>query len=86
LLGDRLTRAWYLALVALAFAVALGAWPLGPLGWPALLILGSAVALWPPGRAIVRGDRGRALNAALKATARFNLVFGLLFALAIALS
>jgi 1,4-dihydroxy-2-naphthoate octaprenyltransferase len=86
LLGDRLTRAWYLALVALAFAVALAAWPLGPLGWPALLTGGAAVALWPPARAIVRGDSGRALNAALKATARFNLVFGLLFASAIALS
>jgi 1,4-dihydroxy-2-naphthoate octaprenyltransferase len=86
LLGDRLTRAWYFVLVGAAFGVAIGAWPLGPLDWPVLLVLGAVLPLAAPARATWSGVRGRELNLALRATARFNLVFGLLFALAIAVS
>ncbi len=86
IMGDRLTRYWYGTLVTVAFVVALGAWPLGPMGWTALLVLGALVPLMKAARPVFDGTNGRALNAALKATANFNLVFGLLFAVAIATS
>lgn len=85
LMGDSATRGWYFALVALAFAVAIGSWALGPLSPWVLLVLAAVAPLIPPAR-LVRTARGAPLNTALKGTARFNLAFGLLFAAAIALS
>ncbi|MCA9852138.1 MAG: 1,4-dihydroxy-2-naphthoate polyprenyltransferase [Dehalococcoidia bacterium] len=85
-MGDLWTRRWYGFLVGTAFVVALAAWPLGPLGWPVLLVLGALLPLAKAARPVVDGTTGRALNASLKATANFNLVFGLLFALGIATS
>ncbi|MEZ4482260.1 MAG: 1,4-dihydroxy-2-naphthoate polyprenyltransferase [Dehalococcoidia bacterium] len=85
-IGKRATRGWYALLAAVAFVVAFLLWPLAGMS-PALMVtLGALWFLRPPLRAVIGGVEGRSLNLALKATARFHLVFGLLFALGLALS
>ena len=83
LIGARATRLWYALLLAGAFVLAFvsvfaGASPL------VLLTALSAAAAWRPARAVFSGVSGRSLNPVLKATARFDLVFGLLFAIGLA--
>lgn len=85
-IGDRATRGWYLLLLAAAYAFAIGTWLVGPASPWVLLVLPGIVAALPPLRAITSGVVGRPLNLALGGTARFHLVFGLLFAVGLALS
>jgi len=83
LLGDKGTRLWFLLLILVAWAVPLllydleVAWLAVPLSMPfGLRLL----------RDIRGGTTGRDLNPVLKATARFHLVYGLLFAVGIGIS
>ncbi len=86
LLGDRGTRWWYTVTIVAPFVVALAAWPLGfANGW-VLLTLASAPVAFTLVRDVLGGREGRALNLTLKATARFDLLFGALFAVGLALS
>lgn len=85
IMGDRATRAWYLVLLGVAFAVPLGA-VFGGVTWAWPFVAAAIPAAIMPVRAILSGTEGRALNPVLKATARFNLVFGLLWAVGIAVS
>jgi 1,4-dihydroxy-2-naphthoate octaprenyltransferase len=78
--GPTAGKAEYVALVALALAVPVGMWALGMTGaWVLLALLSAPLALTPLRRVLT--DSGAALNPALGETARFQLVFGLLFAL-----
>ena len=83
LLGDGGTRIWFVLLMLVAWAVPLALYNLA-LAWLAVPLS------MPFGLRLLRGIRGgasgRALNPVLKATARHHLVFGLLFAAALALS
>lgn len=86
LLGDRGTRWWYTVTIVAPFVVAIAAWPLGfANGW-VLLPLASAPVAFTLVRDVLGGREGRALNLTLKATARFDLLFGALFAIGLALS
>jgi 1,4-dihydroxy-2-naphthoate octaprenyltransferase len=83
-LGDRRTRVWFcmLAVSALGIPVAVTVGGAAPFG-----VLASVFSLWwlrTPLAAVVRGIEGRGLNPVLKATARFNLAFGLAWAMALA--
>jgi 1,4-dihydroxy-2-naphthoate octaprenyltransferase len=83
LLGERGARAEYIALLALAYAVAL--W-LSVIRSPWLLLpLLSLPLAWPLVRSILH-ESGRALNKTLAGTARLSLVFSLLLALGFLLS
>lgn len=86
ILGDRGTRAWYTVLLVAALAVppAISLFSTAEWAWAASI----ASLPWAarPFRAITAGASGRALNPVLKATTRYNLVLGLLLAIAIALS
>jgi len=84
-MGRAGTRGWYLFLLAAAYALAgasiiAGASPL------VVLVVASVPWAFAPVKAIVHDVRGRGLNPVLKATARFDLVFGLLFAVGLAFS
>jgi 1,4-dihydroxy-2-naphthoate octaprenyltransferase len=84
-LGDRRTRAFYVALVvaafvAVPFVAGLGGRPLGALAFVAL------VAAQKPVVAVLGGATGRALIPVLGGTGRLHLVFGLLFAFGLGLS
>ena len=84
-MGDRGTRRWFafllaVALVVPATAVAYEVW----WGWIATVV--AAPFAWRLLRAIFRGTAGRALNPVLKETARFNLLFGVVWAVGLALS
>jgi 1,4-dihydroxy-2-naphthoate octaprenyltransferase len=81
-LGPRRTRVLYVACVLGAglLTVPLAAWR----PW-ALLGLASAVAAWPPGRQVVGGAEGPELVPVLGATARAQLILGLLLAVGLAL-
>lgn len=84
-LGKRFSRIQYIALLVLAFAIAPVAVALGYGTWTwlaPLLAIPMAVSLV---RSIYR-EEGRALNAVLAKTAKFQLICGVLFALGIALS
>lgn len=84
-LGRNGTRAWYLFLLGAAYVLALGTMLAG--ASPAvLLVLLSLPAVLPSIRAIIGDVRGPALNPVLKNTAQFDLVFGLLVAVGLALS
>ncbi len=85
-LGDRLTRAWYGLLVGAAFAVALGTILATDRPWLGAVILVAIPAAVGPVRGVLSGTVGPALNPLLKATARLNLVLGLAFAFALAVS
>jgi 1,4-dihydroxy-2-naphthoate octaprenyltransferase len=83
LLGDRLTRWWYVALIVVALAVPAGATLTGdaPLGM--IAAAGAGVLVWPLARQVLGGTSGRALNPLLRQSARFALWHGLLWAAAI---
>jgi 1,4-dihydroxy-2-naphthoate octaprenyltransferase len=84
-MGQAGTRKWFAFLLAVALLVPVAALALEVWwGWVASLIAAPfAVKLL---RAILGCTEGRALNPVLKATARFNLLFGLLWAAALAVS
>ena len=84
-MGDRLTRAWFVLLAVGGVAAAALVWPAG--ASPVVLIsLGALVPLVAPLRAVLGGASGAPLNQALKQTARFHLALGALLALGLALS
>jgi 1,4-dihydroxy-2-naphthoate octaprenyltransferase len=84
-MGDRLTRWWYLILVGTAVLATLLTMLAG--ASPAVLIsLAALAALAAPLRSVMTGTQGAPLNVALKQTARFHLALGLLFALGLAVS
>lgn len=85
-LGDGATRAWFALLVAVSYATVIAFWAAGAASAWALLVVPAGVVGVPAFRAVASGVRGAPLNAALKATARFQLAFGAAFALALALS
>ena len=78
-MGDRLTRWWFAALIVSAYVVA-GLLNLGPWALTVLVAAPLAMMLVAP---ILRGVSGAALNPILKATARYHFVFGALLAIAI---
>jgi len=85
-MGDRLTRWWYLALLFGAVVLAALAWPAGIASpWVLLVLLSLPLAI-PLARTVRSGTAGRALNPTLKATARFHLVLCMLFGIGLALS
>ncbi len=86
LLGDRGTRAWYAILLAVALVVPIGISLVSTAEWAWAASLISLLWAAKPFRAILSGASGRDLNPVLKATARYNLVLGLLLAAAIAIS
>jgi 1,4-dihydroxy-2-naphthoate octaprenyltransferase len=84
-LGRNGTRAWYATLLAGAYVLAIATMLAG--ASPAVLfVLVSLAAAVKPARAVLGDGRGAALNPVLKSTARFDLVFALLFAAGLALS
>ena len=83
-LGDRPTRTYYAALLGVAYLVPLLLWWRGLAGaWVMLPWLSLPLALQLAAR--MRHERGLALNGCLVRTARLEVVFGLLFALGLAL-
>ena len=85
-IGDRATRWWYTLLMVAPFVLAIAAWPLGVGGPWVLVSLAATPMAFKLVRGVLDGMNGRALNPFLKATARFDLLFGLLFGLGLALS
>jgi 1,4-dihydroxy-2-naphthoate polyprenyltransferase len=82
--GERGTEAEYLALVAIAYLVPVAMWATrAASAWVLLALL--SLPLVPPLFRRLRGERGRALNGVLAGTARLELIYGLLFALGLAL-
>jgi 1,4-dihydroxy-2-naphthoate polyprenyltransferase len=82
--GERGTEAEYLALVAVAYLAPVAMWATrAASAWVLLALL--SLPLFPPLFRRLRGERGRALNGVLAGTARLELVYGLLFALGLAL-
>jgi len=82
-IGERATRAYYFALLLVAYVVPLLLWWRGLAGPHALLPwLSLPLALRLASR--LRHERGLALNGCLVRTARLEVVFGLLFALGLA--
>ena len=86
ILGDRGTRAWFVILLVVALAVPVGISLFSTAEWAWAAAPASLPWAAQPFRAIAAGVEGRALNPVLKATARFNLMLGLLLALALAVS
>ena len=83
-IGDGPTRAYYLSLVAVAYALPALLWWSGQAdAWVMLPWLSLPYALRLALR--IRHERGLALNGCLVGTARLEVVFGLLFALGLAL-
>ncbi len=80
-LGERGTRAQYLATLAVAFVVPV---VLAVMGVPQALVALVAVPLAIPPSRLVLTQQGAPLNAALAGTARLHLVFGTLLALGLA--
>jgi 1,4-dihydroxy-2-naphthoate polyprenyltransferase len=78
--GERFARAEYCAVLAVAFLAPAGAWALGQVGAPVLLCLAALPLAWAPLR-VVLTQRGAVLNRALGASARLQLVHGLLLAI-----
>jgi 1,4-dihydroxy-2-naphthoate octaprenyltransferase len=79
-LGTGAGKAEYLALLAASFATPFILFGLGlASAWVFLALLSAPLVVGP--LRLVLGAQGAALNAALGATARLQLVFGLLFAL-----
>ncbi|GAA0964298.1 1,4-dihydroxy-2-naphthoate polyprenyltransferase [Acrocarpospora macrocephala] len=82
LLGDQRTRALYIACLLLPYGVILGLIPAAP--FTALVLLSGFLAIAPV-KAVREGAIGPALIATLQQTGRLQLVFGVLFALGLAL-
>lgn len=81
--GRRAGRVLYAAMLAAAFATALGLARVVPAPAAAGVLLALPLA-WTPLTAVLTRTDGPALNAALAATARLHLAFGLLFAAGLA--
>ena len=86
ILGDRGTRVWFVILLVVALVVPAGISFFSSAEWAWVAAPASLPWAVKPFRAVIAGVEGRALNPVLKATARYNLVLGLLLALAIAVS
>ena len=85
-MGDRWSRWWFVLLAKVAVAIPLLTAVTGLAPWGVLVLPIAAWWLWPPMKAVLlTGTHGRALNPVLKATARFNLVFGLAWAVTLAI-
>lgn len=85
LLGPRLARYHFLLTITSAYAAAAALWLLGEFSAWALLAYLSLPLAWAPTAVVLAGrSDGPALNAALQATARLHLVFGILLALGVA--
>lgn len=84
-MGDRATRWWYATLLTVAFVAAFLSIIAGASIAVGLVLL-SLPWLRTPLRAVIGGTEGGALNPMLKATARFHLVFGLLFAIGLGMN
>ncbi len=84
-MGDQGTRWWFTFLMAVALVV-----PFAALGlevwWGWIASVAVAPLAWKLLRSIRGGTEGRALNPVLKETARFNLVFGLIWAVGLAMA
>ena len=76
-------KAEYVACVILSALVPLGLW-LGGLTGPLVMVSWAALPLTVPPLRVLFTQTGAALNTALAATARLQLIFGLLFALGLA--
>lgn len=83
-LGERLTRWWYSALLAVALGIPVAASLAGTasLGWVAAVAAGALA--WPLVRRVMGGAAGRELNPVLKQTARFAFAHALLWGIALA--
>ena len=84
-LGARGTTLEYAGLLGLAFLVPVALAVTGT-GWPVLLPLLAAPLALPLWRTVRTFTEPRELNAVLKATARLSLIFGVLFALGLAIA
>lgn len=82
--GERAGRIEYVAMLVLSFAVPVLLWATGRASAWVLIALLSAPVAWPPLRRVLR-EQGAALNPALGETARFQIVFALLFAIGLGL-
>jgi 1,4-dihydroxy-2-naphthoate polyprenyltransferase len=80
--GQRFARVEYVFFLAIAFLAPLTAWRLGQVGTPVLLSLAALPLALPPLR-LVLTQRGSVLNRALAASARLQLVHGLLLAVGV---
>jgi 1,4-dihydroxy-2-naphthoate octaprenyltransferase len=85
-LGRAGTRAEYGLLLAVAFAVPLALWLRGTLSVAALLPYATAALAWRTLGVVLTREDGPSLNGALVDTARLHGLFGLLFAIGIAVS
>ena len=85
-LGRAGTRAEYGLLLAVAFAVPLALWLRGTLSVAALLPYATAALAWRTLGTVLTREDGPSLNGALVDTARLHGLFGLLFAIGIAVS
>lgn len=85
IMGDRGTRGWYFLQLAVALGVPIFIAIAMDAPFAVLALLSIPLAI-PLAKAIAGGTTGRALNPILKATARFNLVLAVLFAVGIAVS
>jgi 1,4-dihydroxy-2-naphthoate octaprenyltransferase len=83
LLGDRRTRVLYVALVAVAFLVAVALVVVTP--WT-LLTLAAVPLAARPARAVAAGRQGRGLVPALRDTGRLQLAYAVLLAVALVLA
>ncbi|MGI8689584.1 MAG: 1,4-dihydroxy-2-naphthoate polyprenyltransferase [Thermomicrobiales bacterium] len=83
--GERGTQAEYIALLVIAYLIPFLMWVTGVVvsAWVVLTLL--SLPLAPSLVCSLRRERGRALNGVLAGTARLELVYGLLFALGLAL-
>lgn len=84
LLGRAGTKAWYFALLGGAYVLAAATIAAGASPFVLLVALSAPFAAKLV-RTVAGEARGRALNPVLKATAQFDLVFGVLFAIGLAI-
>ena len=84
-LGERWTRAEYIALLAIAYLIPPLMWVTGIAASAWVLLALFSLPLAPPLIRRLLRERGRALNGVLAGTAQLELVYGLLFALGLAL-
>ena len=84
-LGRRLARTEFVLVVGGAYLAVAALWLLGGFsGWVLLSWLSVPAALMPVG-AVLASSEGPVLNRALRSTARLHLIFGILFAVGVAL-
>jgi 1,4-dihydroxy-2-naphthoate octaprenyltransferase len=83
LMGDRASRAAFVGLLVVAFAVTVAVGIVRP--WALLPLVAAPLAL-PPARTVLSGGRGPALIGALQGTGLLTLATGVLLAIGLALS